>query len=165
MEQINEKEKIENKSITKALNPSIVNGITVYDGILQFGTMFDYENFIEYFSPEQDGFNDSLFSECMDYLDELNFTSLYDYIISSFDRQAFFGKIFSRAIDLSLQGSLVYRQTLLPLVGEAGFLRSKKTDEVVVYLIHRLTAVPLPLRGEGTKEVYQSPRQTPIYRG
>ena len=74
-----EKEKIENKSITKALNPSIVNGITVYDGILQFGTIFDYENFIEYFSPEQDGFNDSLFSECMDYLDELNFTSLYDY--------------------------------------------------------------------------------------
>ena len=78
-----EKENITHDSsqqITKtSLDVSISDEISVTNGILTFETTTSYENFIDYISSENDGFDANHFDECMNYLQTLNYTSLYQY--------------------------------------------------------------------------------------
>lgn len=61
----------------KLLTNNIIDGITVTNGILTFSTFDVYEQFIENFSPDEDGVIDEIFEESMAYLQTLDYISLY----------------------------------------------------------------------------------------
>ena len=63
----------------KSLNDAITDELSVTDGILTFSSQEAYEIFIANFISEEDGMDESVFDESMDYLQTLDYVSLYAY--------------------------------------------------------------------------------------
>ena len=63
----------------KSLNETITDELSVTDGILTFSSQEAYEIFIANFISEEDGMDESVFEESMDYLQTLDYISLYAY--------------------------------------------------------------------------------------